>query len=69
MENVAKSNELTLNGKGRDQFGLALYNVINNFSHDVRPRGPVRGRDVRNLKGALRRTANVSASSYYLKHM
>ena len=35
--------------------------------HDVRLSGPIR--DVRNLDGALRRTADVSASHSYLKRM
>ena len=35
--------------------------------YDVRPNGPMR--DVRNLEGPLRRTADVSASPSYLKRM
>ena len=35
--------------------------------HDVRPSGPMR--DVRNLKGALQRTADMSAILSYLKRM
>ena len=35
--------------------------------HDVRPSGPMR--DVRNLEGALLRTADVSALRSYLKRM
>ena len=37
--------------------------------HYVRPSGQVRERDVRNLKGALQRTAYLSASRSYLKRM